>query len=403
MNIKIAYLINQYPAVSHTFIRREITELEYMGVEVLRFSVRRPGFLIDDLDRREEEKTKYVLAIGSSKLLWNLLRVSLISPTALLKSALLAIQMARDSDRPWYIHLVYLIEACTILSWCRQCHVNHIHAHFATNPAEVAMLVFSLGGPAYSFTAHGSDIMDRPRLIGLTKTVARAKFVSAVCSFGRAQIMRFTTPRDWKKITVVRCGIDREFTERKLSLPSPAPLTLVCIGRLSAEKGQLVLLEAISILMKRLPEPRLIIVGDGPLRPSLEGAVQQMGLQQVQMLGAGSGATVRAAISESRALVVPSLSEGLPVVIMEAMAMGRPVIAPYLAGIPELVTDGRNGWLYPVGDPNALADAIERCLVASDDVLQRMSLACREDVLLKHNLANEVSKLLYAFKVVAFA
>lgn len=390
----VAYLINQYPSVSHTFIRREIAALERRGHEVHRIALRGwDGHLLDKADLEERTRTRYVLRNGLGGLARAVMSIAFSSPMRLALAARLAWQMARGSDRPLLVHFAYLAEACVIRTWLRAAGVSHLHAHFATNPAEVAMLVNALGGPPYSFTAHGSDIMDRPAQIGLDLTLGRAAFVCAVCSFGASQIYKWTRYQLWFKVKVVRCGLERGYGASADGAPGRSR-RFVCVGRLSQEKGQMLLIRAAALLARQMMDFEIVLAGDGPMRPQIEALIDQHGLaHSVRIAGWLDAEGIAAELREARALVVPSLSEGLPVVIMEAMAHRLPVIAPFLAGIPELVADQRTGWLFPAGDAEALAGAMGDCLRSDAALLTLMGEKALESVWKAHDVDVEAEKL----------
>lgn len=396
--LRVAYLVNQYPAVSHTFIRREIEALERQQVVVQRIALRGwDATLVDRTDCDEQTRTKYVLARGAAGLFAALSQAAIRSPRRLWHATQLAWQMARQSDQPLVKHLAYLGEACVVRDWANAAGARHLHAHFATNSAEVAMLAHALGGPPYSFTAHGSDIMDKPSQIGLPVTVGHAAFVVAVCSFGRSQIFKWVPHALWDRVQVVRCGIEPGYA-LGAEPAAPASKRLVCVGRLSKEKGQILLVHAARQLARAGIEFELVLAGDGPMRGEVQRLVEQFGLTgRITITGWLDAAEIERELLRARALVVPSLSEGLPVVIMEAMAARRPVVAPYLAGIPELVTDGRNGWLYPAGDVNSLASAMLACLNADDLDMLAKGESARADVRRLHDVNVEAKKLSQLF------
>ena len=399
MSLHIAYLINQYPAVSHTFIRREIQALERRGLIVHRIALR--GWeteLVDERDRQERARTRYVLKGGGLCLAAGLALALATSPLRLLSAALTAWRISRQSDRPLATHLIYLSEACVIYHWLSELNVAHLHAHFATNPAEVAMLTRELGGPPYSFTAHGSDIMDRPAQMGLDLTVSRAAFVVAVCSFGRSQIFKWVQHDVWNRVRVVRCGLERGYgAEQGPAVPKSD--RLVCIGRLSKEKGQILLVEAARQLAASDDLPELVFAGDGPMRAEIEALVARFGLGgKIRITGWLDAKGIEDELRCARALVVPSLSEGLPVVIMEAMAHRLPVIAPYVAGIPELVQHVTTGWLFPASDTPGLADAIRSCMAADESMLSAMGDAAYARVWKMHDVDVEAEKLQRLFE-----
>jgi len=393
--MRVAYLINQYPKVSHSFIRREIHALERLGVTVSRFAVRGWDAEVKDAeDEAERGRTRYLLRDGAPGLLRATLHSALTRPVPFIRALALACRMGWRAERPLPVHLVYLAEACRLLFWLRAAGIHHLHAHFGTNAAEVAMLAHVLGGPPWSFTVHGPEEFDKASLIGLPEKIRRCTFVAAVSSFGRSQLYRYAALADWPKVKVVPCGLEPGFHADADTAVSEAP-RLVCVGRLCEQKGQLLLIEAARQVVARGHDLELVLAGDGELRADVEAAVVRAGLaDKVRITGWIDAAGVRAELLAARALVLPSFAEGLPVAIMEAMALRRPVISTYIAGIPELVRPGVDGWLVPAGDSTALADAMAACLAASAAELGRMGAAARERVLQRHDVDASVKVLL---------
>jgi colanic acid/amylovoran biosynthesis glycosyltransferase len=392
--MRIAYLINQYPMVSHSFIRREILALERLGFDVVRIALR--GWnseIVDPDDETERARTRYVIRAGASGLLLATVFMLLTRSMHFLRALRLAWRMSRHAERPLPVHLAYLAEACRVERWLRACGVAHLHAHFGTNAAEVAMLVNVLGGPSWSFTVHGPEEFDKARLLGLPEKIRRCSFVVAISSFGRSQLFRLVDRKYWAKVHVVRCGLDRPY----LGAPASPPSTthrLVCVGRLCEQKGQLLLVEVMNVLAREGKTFELVLVGDGELREEIEKLLHAYGLaDRVRITGWISSADVRDEILASRALVLPSFAEGLPVALMEAMALGRPVISTYIAGIPELVRSGEHGWLVPAGDVEALVEAVETCFDSPAATVSSMGEAARDRVLVRHNVDTEAMKL----------
>ena len=390
----IAYLINQYPKVSHSFIRREILALERQGLEVHRWASRGwDADCPDPADRAEQQRTRYLLAGGLMAMALALLVVAASRPRRFVDAAKLAWKCSKGADRPLWVHCVYLAQACIALQWAKDARVSHVHAHFGTNPAEVAMLLAELGGPPFSFTVHGPEEFDKPEALHLKRKVQRSAFTVAISSYGRSQLYRWAAIGDWPKIKVVHCGVDAQFAGQP---PQPvlAPARLVCVGRLCEQKGQIVLLQAAQLLLKRGVHLELVLAGDGEMRRDIEELIRECGLgESVRITGWISGEQVLRELQAARALVLPSFAEGLPVVIMEAMALGRPVISTFVAGIPELVQAGENGWLVPAGDVEALADAMQACLESSAERLDAMGLNGRRRVLQRHDVNVEAAKL----------
>ena len=259
------------------------------------------------------------------------------------------------------------------------------------------MLTRELGGPPYSFTAHGSDIMDRPAQMGLPEKVGRAAFVVGVCHYGRSQILRWIPHTMWSKIFVIGCGLEQPYGASR-DAPHSESLRLLCVGRLSPEKGQLLFVEAAAQVARSGFPVDVVLAGDGPLRKAVDSLILERGLiGRGRVTGWLDTEGIKAEIRKARALVVPSLSEGLPVVIMEAMAHRKPVIAPYLAGIPELVIDRETGWLYPAGDVEAMATAIRTCLASSAETLASMGDLGFRRVWSDHDIAVQAGKLAALF------
>lgn len=386
---------------SQSFIRRELAGLEALGVRVLRYTLRRwDGVLIDPLDIDELQKTRAVLEVGMTGLLWALLRTALVRPRKFLSALALAIwfgKRAGSSGQGILRHLIYLAEACVLLPWHRKQGVEHVHAHFGSNSTVTALLCREMGGPPFSFTAHGPEEFDKALGLGLDEKIRRAAFVVAISEHGRSQLCRWVPYKDWSKIQIIRCGLDPMFLDAQ-PVPVPKARRLVCVGRLAEQKGLPILIEAAGRLRAEGVDFTLTLVGDGPLRGELEHLIARHYLAgYVCLVGWQSNAAVRDLIQTCRATVLPSFAEGLPVVIMESLALGRPVISTYVAGIPELVQPGVTGWLVPAGAVGPLVDAMAEALTAEPPVLEAMGRAGAKRVAEQHNVYTEVGKLVELF------
>ncbi|MET0286071.1 MAG: glycosyltransferase [Polyangiales bacterium] len=396
--MRVAYLVNQYPSISHTFVRREIEALEKLGCEVVRYSIRPMGekALPDPADQRELGITHAILGKGARAILPSVARIASLRPAAFARAEQLTMRTGRRSERGLLRNFAYLAEACALVELLDKGKVQHVHAHFGTNSAAVAMLAHELGGPGYSFTVHGPEEFDKPDLIALREKIARSRFVVGVSSFGRSQLYRYCDGAQWSKVHVVRCGVDAGYVAQA---PSPVPeVPRFCsVGRLSEQKGQLLLVQAAAMLKGRKFE--LVLVGDGPMRAEIEALIAREGLDgTVTITGWASGAEVRKQIEAARAFVLPSFAEGLPVVLMEALGRGRPVITTYIAGIPELVQDGRNGWLVPAGSPEHVAEAMRAALDATPAQLSEMGQRGYERVREMHDADANARSLLTLFE-----
>jgi glycosyltransferase involved in cell wall biosynthesis len=397
----VAYLVNQYPKVSHTFIRREIRALERLGVTVERIAVRGwSDAVVDPEDERERAGTRYLLQGGMAALLAPTVRAMLGTPRAFGRALALAWRVSRGADRARPYHLVYLMQACRLVEWMRDARAVHLHAHFGTNPAEVALLARALGGPPYSFTVHGPEEFDKAIVLHLPDKVRDAAFVVAISAYGASQLYRWIDARDWAKVMVVPCGLDAGSDAAAGAGPVPDVPRFVCVGRLSEQKGQLLLVEAVRRLVATGRKVELVLAGDGEMRPEIEAAIARARIgAQVRITGWISGDAVRRELLASRALVLASFAEGLPIVLMEAMAAARPVVTTWVAGIPELVLAGDTGWLVPPGDANALVAALEECLDAPVEALGEMGRRANARVRARHNVDRSAAALAEAFTV----
>lgn len=397
--MRVTYIINQYPKVSHTFIRREILALERLGVETQRIAMR--GWdekQIDADDINEQKRTQYVLKNGIFLLLISTIKVLLTSPIAFIKALKLAMEMSFKADRSFIYHLIYLLEACQATSWSQQFKATHIHAHFGTNPSEVAMLMSVLGGIPYSFTVHGPEEFDRPQFLKIAEKINRAKFVVAISSFGKSQLQRWVDFSQWKKIKIVHCGLEASFYNMQEAV-FPSKPKMVCVGRLCEQKGQMLLIEAAKKLADANVDFELVLAGDGEMRKQIETLIENYALQsRVTITGWISSDGVRKHILDSQLLVLPSFAEGLPVVIMEAMSLKRPVISTYIAGIPELIKHGENGWLCVAGDIDDLSQTMQNALSIPIDKLQEMGAAAYSRVVARHDIDVEATKLADYFR-----
>ena len=362
--MRLAYLTSQYPAASHTFIRREIEALRALGRHIETFSVRPPGGdeIQGDVDRSEAQNTLYILRQSSFAFLGAHLGALFTRPIRYLRTFALALGHRAPGSRGLFLAFAHFAESVLLARELERRKVEHLHNHFANSAATVGLLATKMLGIRWSFTMHGISETDYPAGLMLGRKIAAADFVACVSYFGRAQGMRLVAPTHWKKMHVVRCGVPFD------RLPPRGPegrnaKTLICVGRLSPEKGQAGLLRAFAELGKRHNDLTLRLVGDGPERQSLEALSVELGLaDRVTFLGRMAEADTLAEIARSDILVLPSFMEGLPIVLMEAMALGVPVVASRVAGIPELVEDESGGLLFAPSNWEELGACIERLL-----------------------------------------
>lgn len=396
--MRIGYLINTYPRPSHSFIRREIAALQQRGLQIHRFAMRGDAAaLTDPADLAEHARTERILEAGGRRLLADISRRGMANPGAFLAALRLAHGRARAGESGLGRQFAYLAEGARIAIRARALGLAHIHAHFGTNSTRVAAYSRLLGGPPFSFTLHGPEEFDNVAALDLAGKLALAEFCVTVSSYGRSQLARWAAPGDGDKIRVVHCGLDLDRWADPAPMPA-GPLHMVAIGRFAEQKGFGLLIRAFALAWRRNPDLRLSLVGDGELRPQIEALIAAQGMAgAVRLLGWQDEAGVRAALDGAHALAAPSFAEGLPVVIMEAMARARPVIATYIAGIPELVRPGAEGWLVPAGDAEALAQAMLQAAASGHETLARMGDAARIRVAARHDIRESARRLAALF------
>ena len=399
---RVAYLVNLYPKTSHAWLRREIESMARFGIQVDRFSIRRVDEpLVDPGDIAEAEQTRFLLDGGAGRAVLRLaaaaLAVLLTRPLRLFRACMLATRIGVHHPRGLLYQFAYLAEACLFLRMIRGADLQHVHAHFGTNAATVAMLCRELGGPGYSFTFHGPEIFEHLSHRGLREKVHRAEFAVAISHHGRSALKRWTDPGHWDKLHLIRCGVDDQF-----SAAPPAPLPdahrLVCVARLSPVKGHIVLLESTAELVAEGFDVQLTFVGGGDFEEHVRAAGERLGLSdRIEWLGWLDSAGVKREIDKFKAMVLPSFDEGLPVVFMESLALGRPVISTYIAGIPELVRTGETGWVVPAGSVPDLTAAMRACVTATRTELEQLGRTGRDRVRAQHDAHREAGKLAQLF------
>jgi colanic acid/amylovoran biosynthesis glycosyltransferase len=396
-SIRVAYLTNLYPHVRHTFIRREIVALEKQGVEVFRFSIRDSGHdCVDPGDIAEKPKTESLLK-GKGPLLSSMIKMAVTRPLKFIQALRTTLRLGSNA-RAQVKHLAYLAEACRLVFRLEELQIKHLHVHFATNPAAVAMLNRILSGIEYSITIHGPEEWDRPENLSLSEKYANAAFIVAVTDFGRAQVYRWTPLDSWSKTHVVRCGLDERFLDAAIQ-PIFETKQLVLVAGLTEQKAHLLVVEALHLVHQKGLDFQMIFVGDGHLRKLIQKRIDDLGLaSKIHILGWQSNDQVREHLIQSRAMIMPSLAENLPVAMMEALVMARPVVGTYIAGVPELLVDGQTGWIVPAGNIERTAEAIESVLNTPVERLNEMGQFGSKRVRIMHNAMVEAGKMKSLFE-----
>lgn len=396
--MRIAYLVSRYPAISHTFILREVLALRRLGAAIETFSIRRPDTreLLSAADREAFATTDAIVPPHPLELMADHARALVMSPLRYARTLLLALALSPPGIKGMVWQLFYFAEAILLWRRCEQSGVRHIHAHFANVATDVALLAASFGGQrwSWSFTMHGSAEFYDVARHRLPQKVERADLVVCISHFCRSQLMGLVAEEHWAKLRVVRCGIDAD-AFRPVARPEPrgGSMRVLHVGRLVPVKGHAILLEALAELTAAGINVTATLVGDGPERANLERLAEELGLaDQVTFAGSVGQDEIRSHYACADVFCLPSFAEGVPVVLMEAMASGLPVVATRVTGVPELVEEGVSGLLATPGRSDEITSALERVATAPE-LRASMGRAGREKVIADFDLRQSTADL----------
>jgi colanic acid/amylovoran biosynthesis glycosyltransferase len=392
---KLGYLISQYPALNHTFILREVRSLRSSGFEVHTVSVRRPDRALTQLSAEEADehrRTFSILGAGIRHALRAHAAVLWRHPWRYLRGLLLAWSLSRGTPRLLVTHTFYFLEAVVAGEYFARHGVAFVHTHFSSTVLLILGRVFPID---YSMTVHGSGEFDDVVGFHMAEKVAGARFIATISHYGSSQVMRACDPMHWHKVLVLPLGIDVEaFAPRPARLRAAGePFRLVFVGRLASAKAPHMLIEALAILHSAGRNVVLTIVGDGPTRASLEQTIGAAGLSAaVHLAGACNHDRVADFLAQSDAFVLTSFAEGVPVVLMEAMAMELPCVSTWITGIPELIDNGKEGLLVPPASPQDIARAVA-CLMDDPAMALRLGKEGRRKITGSYDLTRNVRRL----------
>ena len=392
--LKVGYLTGEYPRTSDTFIQREVAALRAGGTEVDTFAVRRPGpeHLTGPEQREGQASTTYLLELAKSPALLKAHATALIrQPGKYFQGLRLAWETKRPGINGTILQLVYFVEAVVLADELSKRKITHLHNHFGDSSCTVAMLTAAVSGIPYSFTLHGSAIFFEAHTWQLGTKLDRAAFCSCISNFTRSQAAIFAKAETLERLHVVHCGVE---PDRLVPVTHEGQANaMFFVGRLVEAKGLGVLFTAMAELVPSRPELMLTIVGDGPDRQKLERKAAALGLtEHVKFVGSKSQAEVAELLATAEVFVLPSYAEGVPVVLMEALGSGVPVVASFVGGVAELVEDGVNGFLVAPGDPEALVNRLSQVL-DDGELRASMGAAGREKVVTNFDSRLEAGRL----------
>lgn len=392
---KVAYLVSRFPRLTETFVVDEATAVVRAGADLQLYPLHRERATVVQPAAAALAPRVHHHRLVSGPVLVSQLRMVRERPGAYLATAAAVVRHNWGSRRLLAGALAAFPLAVHLSRVFRNEGVDHVHAHFATHPAVVAYVAHRLTGVPFSFTAHGSDLHRDQHM--LAEKVRHAAFVVTISDHNRQVILRECGEAMADRVVVIRCGVDRSrFAPRPASHRRPGePLRISCVGTLHEVKGQTHLIEACRRVRAAGTPIHLTLVGGGPDREALatQAAAADMA-DIVRFTGPLTHPQVQEVLEQSDLLVAPSVPtadgrrEGLPVVLLEAMAVGVPVVASRLSGIPEAVIDQQTGLLVDPGDVSGLADAIEQ---VANDPGRAMDLAARATVLVQDHFDLEAS------------
>jgi glycosyltransferase involved in cell wall biosynthesis len=394
--VRTGYLTSGYPAISHTFILREILELRKLGCQIETVSINlpdRPPSGLTPVERAEADSTFYIKKQGVIRAGLAVLRILLRRPVKAIKAFFFALGLGNGSPRELLRNVFYFFEAALLGEWLERKGLKHLHVHFGNAASTVAMIAARAFPFTFSITIHGPDEFYEVERHALRQKTENAAFVVCIGHFARSQVMKVSSPSKWSGYHVLPLGVDPEEFG-----PAPVPRAgsgceLVCVGRLTPAKGQMILLRALKILVQEGRTFQCRFIGDGPDRKVLtEFAAAELPPSCITFQGATNPDRVVGFLREASLFVLPSFAEGVPVALMEAMAMEVPCISTVVAGIPELIRNGIDGILVPPSDEIELAAAIRR-LMDDENLRRRLGAAGRARVIERYNLRKNVREL----------
>ena len=396
---RIAYLCSEYPAISHTFIFREICSLRENGIEVVTASVK-PARHLEAMTAEEQQEAANTLVmkrLSPLAILGAHCKVLGRSPAGYLRMLTTALSFLVKGPKNPVKALGYLAEAGILIDWMKSNQVEHVHEHFANPTALVAMLAKRYGGISYSLSVHGPDIFYTVDSSLLREKVENATFVRAISHYCRSQLMRLTAHHLWDNFHIVRCGIDPTVYAPRPLPDNPVP-EILCVGRLVPAKGQHILLKACARLLQSGTRLHLTFVGGGEDRPSLERLGLDLEISDhLLFTGALGQDEVRQYYDRADIFVLASFAEGVPVVLMEAMAKEIPVVSTRITGIPELIEHGDDGLLATPGDVDDLARQLST-LLEDRESAHKLAKAGRNKVARLYNTERNNKRLTNLFQ-----
>lgn len=407
MPSRVGYLLSRYPAISHTFFLKEVVGLRDRGVVVEVASVNPPDRPRIELPQQEATEADRTFYIKPTNLFTGGLEVLLLAirhPLVVLRGLNTALRLGGWDLKRLAFTIFYLAEALLVGNWMRRRSISHLHVHFGGAVASVGMLTAKAWRIPWSLTLHGPDEFFDQEHFFLRQKIESASFVICISDFCRSQVLRIAPELDDERLETARLGVNCEALCPSTALRTPGqtacgewpismPLKLVCTGRMVPAKGHRILLEALALALKSGTDFSCTLIGDGPERPYLQALAKRLGVaDRIRFLGAMAHELTLSEVARADVFVLASFAEGLPVALMEAMALGIPCISTTIAAIPELIHDMESGLIVSPANATALCDAIRR-LAHDPELRLQLGRNARAMVETRYNLARNLDLL----------
>ena len=398
--ISLAYLTSTYPTLSMSFFLREVIELRAMGIRIDVASVNMPDRPAEQLTVEESIEARNTYHLKKHGLKGAIVangKTLLTNFGGYCRGVRMVFRLGGLDLKGLFYHLMYFIEALMVGIWMKQKRLHHVHVHLGSQAATVGLYVRTIFGVGFSMTVHGPDEFYDAKGQHLTEKIAAADFICCISFFCRSQLMKFSPYSDWHKLIVSRLGVNTaEFSPKPLR-DAPDPFSILCVGRLVPAKGQHQLIDAVERLARQGRRVRLHLVGGGPDDVSLRQRVSQFDDPgTVVFEGPVNHDRIRALYDAADLFCIPSFAEGIPIVLMEAMASGIPCVTTQIAGIPELIRTGIDGLLVAPSDLDGLTDALAT-LMDDQALRDRLSKSGRQRILEYYDLRRNVEQLAVIF------
>jgi colanic acid/amylovoran biosynthesis glycosyltransferase len=396
----LAYLTSQYPMLSMTFVVREVRQLRHLGFCIDMASINAPDRPLAKLtaeEAAEAGRTYYLKKHGVRGAFGAHLKTLFTRFRGYWRGLRLVLSLGALDLKRLIFNLMYFTEALMVGVWMQRVRQRHLHVHLGSQAATVGLYVKRIFGFGFSITVHGPDEFYDAQGQYLQQKVAAADFICCISSYARSQLMKVSPYAQWSKLVVSRLGVDPALFLPRAARSTSDFFEILCVGRLTQAKGQHVLIDAVDRLAIQGRRVRLRLVGDGPDGPSLRERANRVENPSVVVFeGAVNQDNIRALYEAADIFCLPSLAEGIPVVLMEAMAMEIPCVTTHITGIPELIRSGIEGLLVAPSDLDGLVHALETLM--DDSILrERVAKSGRSRILKDYDLGRNVEQLAVIF------